>query len=348
MGGRNLATKQYSTGSNPKKESPIFYEARLWRKWANMDDVIRPFASEKEAYDYLTHLRYIAKAGDKITIKRSQDWDVKVLHREVIEEDGQYWATRKPFEPIPTEPLDSVQYSTTVNPETKLTDEQLVGDRVPIPFTPVKRLQRDDILYVTEETRPHPVAGYSKAHKEYGVIDLRGYRQGYEPRLAIKGTYTPNPKDSFRLLDGHLPPYQPTTTGDKLLSEMRRLNIHSASRIASVQSLPQTKTYWVKIKDPGSSSFTKGAVISYEEFQDERKRILERGEKPPSIEIPRETPPDNGNGDKHLPATIEPAVEYLPDSAEFLAETIVATGYREKLDDAFQEAMARVRVQHGA
>jgi len=84
--------------------APVLYEARLWRKWANMDDVIQPFATEQEAYDYLTHLKYIAKAGDKITVKRSQEWDIKVLHRETIEKDGQYWAIRKPYEPIPTEP----------------------------------------------------------------------------------------------------------------------------------------------------------------------------------------------------------------------------------------------------
>jgi len=92
--------------------APVLYEARLWRKWANMDDVIQPFATEQEAYDYLTHLKYIAKAGDKITVKRSQEWDIKVLHRETIEKDGQYWAIRKPYEPIPTEPKGG-------NPEAK-------------------------------------------------------------------------------------------------------------------------------------------------------------------------------------------------------------------------------------
>jgi len=82
----------------------VFYEARLWRKWANMDDVFRAFATEQEAYGYLTHLKYIAKAGDKVTIKRSQGWDIKVLYRETIGKDGQFWAIRKPYEPIPTEP----------------------------------------------------------------------------------------------------------------------------------------------------------------------------------------------------------------------------------------------------
>jgi len=176
MGGRNLATKQYSTGSNPKKESPIFYEARLWRKWANMYDVIRPFASEKEAYDYLTHLRYIAKAGDKITIKRSQDWDVKVLHREVIEEDGQYWATRKPFEPIPTEPLDSVQYSTTALPRqnTPVTPE-VTTDEALRRFEAIRKAEQAKIRYgidITKATEAEYVkaglAQYRKEAKELG------------------------------------------------------------------------------------------------------------------------------------------------------------------------------------
>jgi hypothetical protein len=113
-----------------------------------------------------------------------------------------------------------------------LTEEQLAYSRVPIPYTPVKRLRHDDVLYVVEETVPHPIAGYAKAHKKYSIIDLRGYRRGYEPRLDIQGIYTPNTKDIFRLQDGHLPAYQPTTTGDQLLTEMRKRGVHKAFRIA--------------------------------------------------------------------------------------------------------------------
>jgi len=112
-----------------------------------------------------------------------------------------------------------------------ITEEQLAKERVVIPFTSTKRLMRDDVLYVVEKDIPHPIYGYSKYHKEYSIIDLRGYRKGYEPRLDIRGIYTPNPTDTFRLQDGHLPPYQPTTTGDKLLAEMRRLGVHKAFRI---------------------------------------------------------------------------------------------------------------------
>jgi len=36
-------------------------------------------------------------------------------------------------------------------------------------------------------------------------------------------------------------------------------------------------------------------------------------------------------------------LEFLPDSAEFLAQTIVATGYRDKIDSAFRTAIKRVR-----
>lgn len=36
-------------------------------------------------------------------------------------------------------------------------------------------------------------------------------------------------------------------------------------------------------------------------------------------------------------------LEFLPDSAEFLTQTIAATGYRGKIDSAFQEAIKRVR-----
>ncbi len=128
---------------------------------------------------------------------------------------------------------------------TPISDEQLLADRQPIPFTPVKRLMRDDLLYVTEETRPHPIHGYAEAHKEYAVIDLRGYRRGYEPRLDIRGIYTPNAGDVFRLGTGHLPSYQPTATGDKLLEEMRRRGVHKAWRIRAASHSPQTKVVTV-------------------------------------------------------------------------------------------------------
>ena len=36
-------------------------------------------------------------------------------------------------------------------------------------------------------------------------------------------------------------------------------------------------------------------------------------------------------------------MEFLPDSPEVLAQTIAATGYREKIDSAFQEAIKRAK-----
>lgn len=149
--------------------------------------------------------------------------------------------------------------SLAYHPQTKLTEEQLAGDREPISFTPVRRLQRDDLLYVIEELVPHPIEGYYKAHKEYSVIDLRGYRKGYEPRLDIQGVYTPNPKDTFRLQDGHLPPYQPTTSGDKLLNEMRRAGVHKAYRIAPIYSA-QTEARPAYLPHPATTQRTIAAT----------------------------------------------------------------------------------------
>lgn len=123
----------------------------------------------------------------------------------------------------------------------EITEEQLQKVIEPIPFTPTKRLERDDVLYVTEENIPHPIIGYAESHKEYSVIDLRGYRKGYEPRLEISGIYTPDPEDIFRLQTGKLPPYQPTTTGDKLLAEMRRLGVHKAFRIGKPEEVVPPK-----------------------------------------------------------------------------------------------------------
>ncbi|GAI78797.1 unnamed protein product, partial [marine sediment metagenome] len=39
----------------------------------------------------------------------------------------------------------------------------------------------------------------------------------------------------------------------------------------------------------------------------------------------------------------ETDLEYLADSPEFLAQTIADIGYRDKLDTAFQEAIARAK-----
>ena len=112
-----------------------------------------------------------------------------------------------------------------------ITEEQLAKYREPIPYIPVKQLRRDRPLYVMKQTRPHPIRGYGNSHDEFSVVDIRGYRKGYEPRLDILGQYTPNPHDLFRLGTGRLPPYQPTATGDKLQAEMERLQVHKAWRI---------------------------------------------------------------------------------------------------------------------
>jgi len=112
-----------------------------------------------------------------------------------------------------------------------ITEEQLAKDREPIPYIPVKQLRRDRPLYVMKQTRPHPIRGYGNSHDEFSVVDIRGYRKGYEPRLDILGQYTPNSHDLFRLETGRLPPYQPTATGDKLQAEMERLQVHKAWRI---------------------------------------------------------------------------------------------------------------------
>jgi len=42
---------------------------------------------------------------------------------------------------------------------------------------------------------------------------------------------------------------------------------------------------------------------------------------------------------------VEKGLRFLPDSAEVLAQTMEATGYRDKLASVFQEAIARVKGQ---
>jgi len=49
------------------------------------------------------------------------------------------------------------------------------------------------------------------------------------------------------------------------------------------------------------------------------------------------------NAEPRLP---QDELRFLPDSPEFLAETITCTGCREKLDNAFREAIVRARGTH--
>jgi len=122
------------------------------------------------------------------------------------------------------------------------------------------------------------------------------------------------------------------------------------STISPVVNVPQPKTYWVKIKDPGSSSFVRGAVVSYQEFEAERNKALERGEKPPSIEVRQESPLGNGNGGgEYEPAIVqgEPVPEKykelipfvdasLPPGSDFLPAVVPDEGER-KIDAVMQK-----------
>ncbi len=43
--------------------------------------------------------------------------------------------------------------------------------------------------------------------------------------------FRPDPQKQYRIDDGHLPDYQPTTTGDNLKAEMQRLGAIQAFRV---------------------------------------------------------------------------------------------------------------------
>jgi len=122
---------------------------------------------------------------------------------------------------------------------------------------------------------------------------------------------------------------------------------------------PLTRKNWVKIKDPGQTSFTPGSIIPYEEFERENKKVTERGEKPASIAIryrygQGNGQPDNGNGDKSLPATIEgepipekyreltPLInEPLPPGVDFLPAVVPEEGER-KIDTVLRQLQSGV------
>ena len=76
-------------------------------------------------------------------------------------------------------------------------------------------------------------------------------------------------------------------------------------------------------------------------------KVLKEPRKTPLLPSAREEPEERPELIRPRP---EPPweLEYLPDSPEFLAQTVDATGYRPRLDTAFREAIARVRRLKGA
>jgi len=118
------------------------------------------------------------------------------------------------------------------------------------------------------------------------------------------------------------------------------------------------------ITDPGQSTFVKDSTVSEEAFDRENSRLAKAGlRQAKGIFLEGAQRDEGGNGKKHPKAVEEteeqyPAVvpvepgrrprreedlEFIADSPEYLTQTIDATGWREKLEQTFQEAMARVK-----
>jgi len=113
---------------------------------------------------------------------------------------------------------------------------------------------------------------------------------------------------------------------------------------------PQTKKYWVIVEKPGGSYFTEGSAVPYEEFEEERKKILDRGGELPTIRIRFEEPSGNGNGDKELPATVQgepipdkyreltPFIdEPLPPGTDYLVPAVVPEEGERKIDAVLRQ-----------
>ncbi len=123
---------------------------------------------------------------------------------------------------------------------------------------------------------------------------------------------------------------------------------------------------YINVSDPGETELAKGTIVALEEFEKANRRAEQVGVKKasgyptpksvvsseqvggqwrPGEEIPRV--------DRLEPATERPAsarrpkqeddLEFIPDSPEYLAETISTSGWRDKIDEAFQAAIQRVR-----
>jgi uncharacterized membrane protein (UPF0127 family) len=114
--------------------------------------------------------------------------------------------------------------------------------------------------------------------------------------------------------------------------------------------LQDNKRKYVKIITPGETTLTMGSVVPFEEFEREVKKAKERGEQPATAEAwgegrtkllkPRLVRAEKAKQDSD-------EMDYLPDSPEFLTQTIEDIGYRDRIDNAFKEAIARSRKERG-
>ena len=83
-----------------------------------------------------------------------------------------------------------------------------------------------------------------------------------------------------------------------------------------------------------------GSVFEYPTKAEAVKALKERGYE---LLFPSRTPAVAPSRPRHPYPGKDNELEFLPDSPEVLAQTIEAIGYREKLDTAFQEAIARAK-----
>ena len=206
---------------------------------------------------------------------------------------------------------------------------------------------------------------YGEILNEYSPFLLKQSPEAQEAARYIRSIRDPDERQYAQRHFFYLLGYDLKQPDPRPLSELAADKVRDAldgyfAEEAQYSTTVNPHKYWVKIKDPGSSSFTKGSTISYEEFEAERERILERGEKPPSVEIVKEAPPDNGNGGKHLPATIEgepvpekyreliPFVDApLPLGSDFLTAVIPDDGER-KIDVVMKQLQEGVEQIQGS
>jgi len=113
----------------------------------------------------------------------------------------------------------------------------------------------------------------------------------------------------------------------------------------------QTRKYWVIVEKPGDSYFVEGSSVPFEEFEEERKKILDRGGKLPTIRIRFEEPSGNGNGHpENVPATnpgepipekYRPLIPFidepLPPGADILVPAVVTEEGERKIDAVMRQ-----------
>lgn len=110
------------------------------------------------------------------------------------------------------------------------------------------------------------------------------------------------------------------------------------------------ESLYVTITDSGDTVITEGSVISIDALEKENERVKKLGLKPAIYYIPPSGAEIDEEGGRNVPGggffnlETNNGRSWLPDSPEYMAETLERDGWRDKIDLAFSERINELKV----